>query len=162
MLAPGGRDLAENRDAALEFSGRDLLEIDVVLLQQAIDVGHLRDDADAADDRERRGEDAIGDAGHQISAARRDLIDRSDHADRALAQPRQLRRGEAIARHRPAGAFDAHHDLVRLGARDGQHGVDLAPSRPTELALMSPLKFSANTRLSGVTAFLAAFLRALA
>ena len=47
MLAARGRDVAEHRDRALAFGGRQLLVVDVVLLQQAMEVRRRRDDADA-------------------------------------------------------------------------------------------------------------------
>src|SRR5258705_13685800 len=43
-------DLPEDADRALELSGAHLLEVDVVLLQQAMHGGHLRAHADRPDD----------------------------------------------------------------------------------------------------------------
>ena len=60
MLAPLRRDLAQDRDRALELAGGHLLEVDLVLLQEPVEVRHRGDDADPADDGERRGDDAVG------------------------------------------------------------------------------------------------------
>ena len=124
---PAGRDLAEHGHAALEFARGHLLEIDVVLLQEPVDVGNLRDDADAADDREGRGEDPVGDAGHQVAAARRDLVDADREPDLALASVGATARrpGHSPSPCRPGLSSRSDH-LVDAGARDKQHGVDLA------------------------------------
>ena len=48
-------------------------------------------------------------------------------------QPHDLGGGEAVAGHRAARALDLEHDLVLVGPRDGEHGVDLGgepPHRP--------------------------------
>ena len=126
MLAARGRDLAENRNAALEFAGRHFLKIDVVLFEQAIEVGNLRDNADAAENGEGRGDDPVGGGGHQIAPARRDLIDARGHRDPRRPKARKLRGGKAVSRHRAAGAVDADDDLILAGPRDRQHGVDFA------------------------------------
>ena len=81
MLAPFGRDLAEHRDAALELARRHHLDVDIVLLQDAIEIRHLGDDADAADHGERRGDQPVGDHRHHIAAARRHLIDGNRQLD---------------------------------------------------------------------------------
>ena len=130
VFAPRRRDLAEDRDAALELARGHLLEIDVVLLQQAIEVGHLRDDADAAENRKRRGDDPVGGAGHEIPAARRDLIDAGRQLYRGGAQPQQLRGGEAVAGDGSTRALDAHDDFVLIRSRHRQHSVDLPPQPP--------------------------------
>jgi hypothetical protein len=45
-----------------------------------VKVRQLRKHADRADDGERRGDDVIRDAGHEISAARRHFVDRDQQA----------------------------------------------------------------------------------
>src|SRR5439155_6722683 len=45
------RDLAEHADRSLERAGGHLLEVDVVLLEQAVKGWHLRDDSVRSDDR---------------------------------------------------------------------------------------------------------------
>ena len=86
MFAAGRRDLAQDGDGALELARRYLLEIDLVLLEQPMEVRHGRDDADRADDRKRRGDDAIRRASHHVAAARRNLVDRGGDLDLAFAQ----------------------------------------------------------------------------
>ena len=122
---PCGRDLAQHRDAALVLAGGHFLVVDVVPLQQAVEVGDLRDDADRTDQRERRGDDAVGGADHQIAAARRHLVDAGGHFHLAAREPHHLGRREAVAGHRAARALDLEHDFVGLRPRDREHGVDL-------------------------------------
>jgi hypothetical protein len=121
-------DLPEQGHGALEAAGRDVLVVDAVALEQPVQVRHRRDDPDRADDRERGRDDAVGDAGHHVAAARGDLV----HADRERNPLRpdagELRRREAIAVNRPAGALEAHHDLVSV-ARDPEHDGDLLTQR---------------------------------
>ena len=59
LLAAFVRVLAEHRQRALVAAGRDLLEVDALLLEQPMEVRQLREHADRADDRERR-RDAAG------------------------------------------------------------------------------------------------------
>src|SRR6185437_17077904 len=59
MLAARWRDLAEYRHAALELARRHHFDVNVVLLQSAVEIGDLGDDADRANHRERRGDDAV-------------------------------------------------------------------------------------------------------
>ena len=125
VLAPRRRDLAKYRNGALPLAGRHLLEVDLVLLQEPMQVRHRRDDADRADERKRRGDDAVGRAGHHVAAARRHLVDRGGDVDLAFAQAQDLGRGEPVAGHRSASAFDPDHRFVRPGPRDRENGVDL-------------------------------------
>src|SRR6185437_16180263 len=124
VLAPRRRDLAQHRDGALELARRHLLEIDLVLLQQAMEVRDRRHHADRADHRERRGDDAVGRRGHHVAAARRHLVDRGGDPDLTVAQPQDLGGAEAVAGHRAARAFDPDQGLVGSGPGGDKHGVD--------------------------------------
>ena len=115
---------AEHRDGALVLARRDLLEIDAAVGQRAVEVRDLRQHADGADHGERRGDDAIGDAGHHVAAAGRTLVNNRRQRDAAASHPRELGRGEAVLVHGAAEVLQPQHDLVpRRGHRDD--GVDL-------------------------------------
>src|SRR5690606_5385011 len=104
----------------------DLLELDALALEEPVEVRELREHADRADDRERRGDDLVGDASHQVSAARRDLVDGDVERNALLPDPHQLRRGEAVVVHGAARILEADEDEVAL-RRDREHGRHLVP-----------------------------------
>src|SRR4051812_41591197 len=122
LAATALADLAEHAHGPLELARSHLLEVDVVLLQQAVEVGHLRDHPDRSDDRERRRDDAVGHAGYHVAAARRDAVDADGDRDRALAQAHQLGGGEAVVRHGAPGALEADDHLVVLAGDRGDGG----------------------------------------
>ena len=55
-----------------------------------VEIRDLRKDTDRAQDREWRGNDAIGDARHQVTATGGDFIDGDGQRYFTLADPRQL------------------------------------------------------------------------
>ena len=65
----------EHRYRALVFSSRNLFEIHAVTVEHAIEVGNLRQHPDGAENGKRRRVDLRGNAGHQVAAAGRDLVD---------------------------------------------------------------------------------------
>src|SRR3569623_882310 len=87
---------AEQGERALVFAGGVELVIDVVLFEQAVEIGQLRDHTNGADDGKGRRENAVGDARHQITAAGRDLIHRHHQGDAGLLDAGELRGGEAV------------------------------------------------------------------
>ena len=89
-----------------------------------MEVRDRRDDADRADDRKGRRDDAVRRAGHHVAAACRDLIDGGGDFDLVLAQSQDFGRSKPIAGHRSPGAFDPDNGFVRSGPRGDQHGVD--------------------------------------
>ncbi len=116
--------LAEQGQGALVLAGGVQLEIDVLLAQEAVEVGQLRHHADRADDGERRRHHPVGDAGHQVAAAGGDLVHRHRQAQPALADAAQLRGRQAVAVDHAAGALQAQQHLV-LRAGHLQQGADL-------------------------------------
>src|SRR5690606_19126466 len=106
LLAPLFGVLAEHRQRPLIAAGGDLLEVDALALEQPMEVRQLREHADRADDRERRGDDLVRDARHQIAAARSDLVDGDVKRNALLADARELRRREAVVVHGASGVLE--------------------------------------------------------
>jgi hypothetical protein len=96
-------DFAQHAHRALELAGGHFVEVDVVLLEQAVQVGHLGHHADAADDGKRRGDDLVRHAGHHVATARRHAVDAHGELELALLQAGELGGGEAVVRHCSAG-----------------------------------------------------------
>src|SRR4051794_17736357 len=117
LLAAALGDFTEHAHRPLELAGGHLLEVDVVLLQESMEVRHLRDDSDRSDDGEGRRQDLIRDARHHVAAARGDPIDADGDLDRLVAKAHELRGGETVMRHRAPCALQPDHHLVLL-ARD--------------------------------------------
>jgi hypothetical protein len=123
-----------------------LLDGDAALIEHAAEIRDLRQHPDRADDREGRGDDAVGDTGHQVAAAGRHLVDRHGEWDAALLHPHQLRRGEPVFVHQPTGVLQPHQHLVAglghrehrahfLAQRGGPAGADVAAKVQHEDAL---------------------------
>ena len=97
-----------------------------MLFQQAIEIGHLRDHADRAEDGKRRRQDFIRHAGHHVATAGGDLIDTHRQIDTLFPDPLQLRRREPVSMHHAASALQAHDYLVAV-PRHRQHRGNFPP-----------------------------------
>ena len=131
LLPPRLRVLAKHRERALVLAGREHLEVHIVLLQQAVDVRHLRGDADGTDHGERRRQDAVRHRRHEVATARRHLVDGRHQADALALDARQLRSAQTVGMHQSAAALDAHqHFVAILGAgEDRRHFIAQADER---------------------------------
>ena len=118
------------------LAGGKNLYIDVLFLEQAVHVWNLGDDADGTDHGERCGNDTVGNRRHEITAARRDLVDRHDEIQVFLPNTQELGCGQAIAVNKPARALDARDDFIAVPGF-GQNCVDLMPELrdPTRLQI---------------------------
>ena len=114
---------AQHVERALVFAGGVDLHFHIVLPEQTVDVGDLRQHADRADHGEGRRENMVRHRRHQIAAAGRHLVHRDGELQAAFAHAGELRRAEAVAVYRAASAFHTHHHLVVLFRR-GHHRRD--------------------------------------
>ena len=114
---------AEHSERALVFTGGQHFKVDVVLFKQAIDVGQLRHHANGTENGEGCTDDLLADAGHHVAAAGRHFVDAHGQRHAGLADTRQLRRGQAIAVHHAAAAFQAQHHFI-LGRGQAQQCGD--------------------------------------
>ena len=76
---------AKQSQGALKITCGMLLIIDIMLFQQTIEVGDLRDNTDRADDGKRRGIDGVSHTGHHITATRGHLVDADGQRDLGAA-----------------------------------------------------------------------------
>ena len=120
LRAVGVGVLPEHGHGALVLPALELLEVDAVAVEQAMEIRDLREHPDRAEDRERRGEDAVGHARHHVAPARRDAVHAHGERDAALAHPHELGCGKAVVVHEPAGALEAYQHLV-LGPGVREH-----------------------------------------
>ncbi len=84
------RVLAEHRHGTLVLAGRDLLEIDAVTIEEAVEIGDLCQHADGPQDCKWCRIDLRRDAGHQVTAARSNLVDTDHQWNLAIADTRKL------------------------------------------------------------------------
>jgi len=122
--AVGIRVPAENGQGALVLAGGQHLEIDVVLLQQAMEVRQLRHHADRAHHGEGSRQDLVAEAGHHVAAAGRHLVDANGEGDFLLPDAIQLRSRQAITVHHAARALQADYDFVMRRIGECQDGGD--------------------------------------
>ncbi len=106
---------AEHRHGALVFARRDLLEVDPVTVEHAIEIRDLGQHADRPEDRKRCGIDLRPHAGHQVAATGRDLVDTHHERNVAVANARQLRCRQPVLVHDAAMILEPQDDLVVAG-----------------------------------------------
>src|SRR5690606_12664708 len=85
--------LPQHGQGALVLTGGEHLEVHVVLLEEAVKVGHLCQYADGTDIGKGGGENSVGDAGHHIAATGRHLVHAYGEGDSGGAQPVELAAG---------------------------------------------------------------------
>ncbi len=121
---------AENGQGPFVLARSQLFELDIVFLQYLVQVGYLGNDTDRADNRKWGGDDAIGDAGHQVAAAGGNPVDRDRQRNAVVAYSLQLRSRQPVCVHRAAAALQAYQHLVVFTRQRQQcgdllaHGVD--------------------------------------
>ena len=74
--------LSEHGYGALVFTGGEQLKVDIMLFQQAMEIGQLGQHADGPDHGKWCRDNAVGHAGHHVTAAGGHLVDgdRQRHA----------------------------------------------------------------------------------
>src|SRR5699024_2354850 len=120
------RIFSEHGQRALVVAGGVQLVIDVLVFEHAVEIGYLSDDANGADNGERRRHDAVGDTGHHVTAAGRDLVDGHGQMHAVVAHALELRCGQTVAMHDAAGGFQPQQHLV-TGFCNLQHGGNFIP-----------------------------------
>ena len=114
--------LSEHRHRTLVPSSLDLLYLDAVILQQAMKIRNLREDANRADDRKWRRPYRIRHASHHVSAARRDFVDADRQGDTFVPYPGHLRCRQAMLVNQAARILQTNQHLV-IARRDHHQRV---------------------------------------
>ena len=73
---------SEHGDGALVSAGRYLFEVNAPIFKKAMEVRNLGKNTDGSKDREWRGDDPVGDTGHEITATGGYFV--HDHGQRNL------------------------------------------------------------------------------
>ncbi len=104
--------LAKHGQGALVFAGSHQFDVDLVLAQQAMEIGDLCHHADGAQHRKRRCDNAIGDAGHHVSTAGRNAVHTHGEPHALATDALELRGRQAVGMDQATRAFQPHHDLI--------------------------------------------------
>ncbi len=148
---------AKHRQGALVLASGEYFKVDIVLFQQAVDVGQLGHHANRAEDGKRCADDLLADARHHVAAAGRDLVDTHRQRHARLADPRQLRGRQAIAVDHATAAFKAQYHFV-LGRGQAQQRSDFVAQAVGGRRLDVPVKIQHKHPWLGFGGFLLFFL----
>ena len=113
----------QHADRAFVLPGGDLLVIDIVFFQQAVEVGDFGDHANRTNHGERGCQYAVGDTRHQIAPTGCDLVDRDCHIDPGVTKAHDLGSGKAIGVNHASRAFQPNQHFVAF-THPEQNGCD--------------------------------------
>mmetsp|Transcript_20254 Transcript_20254/g.56295 ORF Transcript_20254/g.56295 Transcript_20254/m.56295 type:complete len:274 (-) Transcript_20254:948-1769(-) len=115
------RDLPDDVDGPLVLPCGHEVGVDLVLVEEPLDIRHVRHDADAADDRKGRGADRVGDRGHHVPPGSRDRVDAAGEVNAGLSDPHQLGGRQPVLRDGSPGGVDRHHAAIVSGLAEVDH-----------------------------------------
>ena len=104
----------QHADCPFVFPGGDLLIIDIVLFQQAVEVGYLRDHTNGTNHGERGRQYAVCYASHQIATTGCNFVDRDRDIDPSVTKTHDLGSGKTIGMDHAAGALQPYQHFIAL------------------------------------------------
>src|SRR5690606_23359552 len=102
----------EQGQGTLVLPGGEHLVVHIMLLQHAVEVRQLCHYANRAKHGEGRRQYPVGDTGHHVATAGRDLVDAYRQGHAGVTHTGELRGGQPVGVDHAATAFQAHHHLV--------------------------------------------------